>query len=62
MVTSSPSDPRRWNAGPVDVNTLAAPAGLRRTRKAGDRIGDVVLYGLTALASLIGVLFVAAIV
>jgi phosphate transport system permease protein len=46
----------------VDVNTLAAPAGLRRTRKAGDRIGDVVLYGLTALASLIGVLIVAAIV
>lgn len=46
----------------MDAPSLLAPVSLRRTRKAGDRVGDVVLYGLTAFASLIGVLIVAAIV
>ncbi len=39
-----------------------APTGLRRTRRIGDRIGDGVLYGLTALAALLGLAVVAAIV
>ena len=39
------------------------PAGsLPRTRGAGDRIGDGLLYGLTALAAILGVLLVLAIV
>jgi len=41
--------------------SLAAPA-LPRTRRVGDRIGDGLLYGLTALAALAGVLVVFAIV
>jgi phosphate transport system permease protein len=40
----------------------AASLALPRTRRAGDRIGDGVLYGLTALAALLGVLVVFAIV
>jgi phosphate transport system permease protein len=39
-----------------------APVGLRRTRRRGDRFGDGILYGLTALASIVGLLVVAAIV
>jgi phosphate transport system permease protein len=39
-----------------------APVGLHRTRRRGDRVGDGVLYGLTALASIVGLLVVAAIV
>lgn len=42
-------------------SVLPAP-GLRRTRRLGDRVGDRVLYGLTAGASLLGVLVIAAIV
>jgi phosphate transport system permease protein len=34
---------------------------MRRTRRLGDRVGDRVLYGLTAGASLLGVLVIAAI-
>ena len=44
------------------MEAATAPSGLARTRRAGDRVGDVLLYGLTGAASLIGVLIVAAIV
>jgi phosphate transport system permease protein len=44
------------------VEAATAPSGLARTRRAGDRLGDRVLYGLTGAASMIGVLIVAAIV
>jgi phosphate transport system permease protein len=40
----------------------ATAATLARTRKRGDRFGDAILYGLTAAASLVGVLIVGAIV
>jgi phosphate transport system permease protein len=44
------------------VEAASIPAGsLPRTRRAGDRIGDGLLYGLTALASILGVLIVFAI-
>src|SRR5882672_896452 len=46
----------------MEAASVPTPAGLRRTRKRGDRIGDVLLYGLTAFASLVGLLIVAAIV
>jgi phosphate transport system permease protein len=46
----------------MEAASVPSPAGLRRTRKRGDRIGDVLLYGLTAFASLVGLLIVAAIV
>lgn len=45
----------------VEAASVTAPGGLRSTRGVGDRLGDRVLHGLTALASLIGVLIVAAI-
>src|SRR5258707_5592866 len=52
-----------WNAGAqMEAASVPSPAGLRRTRKRGDRIGDALLYGLTAFASLVGLLIVAAIV
>src|SRR5690242_13038585 len=45
------------------VEAASIPGGsLPRTRHAGDRIGDGLLYGLTALASILGLLVVAAIV
>jgi phosphate transport system permease protein len=44
------------------VEAASVPASLPRTRRPLDRIGDKLLYGLTALASLIGVLIVAAII
>lgn len=46
----------------MDASSLPAPAGLRRTRGVGDRAGDAVLFGLTALATALGLLVVAAIV
>ena len=46
----------------MEAASLATPARLPRTRRLGDRIGDAVLYGLTALAALLGVLVVFAIV
>src|SRR6476620_5741022 len=46
----------------MEAASVPSPAGLRRTRKRGDRIGDVLLYGLTAFASLVALLIVAAIV
>ena len=45
------------------VAAASVPAGsLPRTRHVGDRIGDGLLYGLTALASILGLLVVFAIV
>jgi phosphate transport system permease protein len=44
------------------VEAASVPASLPRTRRRTDRIGDTLLYGLTALASLIGLLIVAAII
>src|SRR5919205_3389302 len=45
------------------MEAASIPAGaLPRTRHVGDRIGDGLLYGLTALASILGVLVVLAIV
>ena len=42
----------------MEAASVPTPAGLRRTRHAGDRIGDGALYGLTAAASILGVLVV----
>ena len=42
--------------------TLENPPNLPRTRRAGDRVGDALLYGLTALAAILGVLVVFAII
>jgi phosphate transport system permease protein len=44
------------------VEAASIPAGLPRTRHVGDRVGDGLLYGLTALASILGLLTVLAIV
>jgi phosphate transport system permease protein len=45
------------------VEAASIPAGtLPRTRRTGDRVGDALLYGLTALAALLGVLIVFAII
>jgi phosphate transport system permease protein len=45
------------------VEAAAAPsAGLRRTRRRLDRVGDIGLYGLTAGASLLAVAIIAAII
>ena len=44
------------------MEAAAPPVGLRRTRRVADRIGDVALYGLTALAALLAMLVIAAIV
>src|SRR5665213_2405358 len=46
----------------MEANSLSTPAGLRRTRGAGDRAGDAALFGLTALAAAIALVVVAAIV
>jgi len=46
---------------PVEAATTAGHATLRRTRRFGDRIGDGVLYALTAAAALFSVALVAAI-
>jgi phosphate transport system permease protein len=42
------------------VEAAATPARLQRTRRFGDRIGDGLLYGLTAVAALFAVLVVVA--
>jgi len=45
------------------VEAASIPTGsLPRTRRLGDRIGDALLYGLTALAAILGVLVVFAII
>jgi phosphate transport system permease protein len=46
----------------MEAASVPTPAGLRRTRRFGDRVGDGLLYGLTAAASLIAVLIVLAII
>jgi phosphate transport system permease protein len=46
----------------VEAASVSAPAGLRRTRRLGDRLGDGLLYGLTAAAAILAVLVVFAIV
>jgi phosphate transport system permease protein len=46
----------------MDVTAATAAPALPRTRHFGDRIGDGLLYGLTAAASIVGVLTVAAII
>jgi phosphate transport system permease protein len=46
----------------VEAASITAPGRLRRTRGVADRLGDKVLYGITAAAALIGVLAVGAIV
>jgi phosphate transport system permease protein len=47
---------------PVSATTIEGPNPLARTRKGSDRIGDLALYGLTALAALIGLLIILAII
>lgn len=46
----------------MEAASISTPAGLPATRGAGDRIGDGLLYGLTFLASVLGVLVVFAII
>jgi phosphate transport system permease protein len=46
----------------VEAASISASGGLRRTRGTGDRIGDGLLYGLTALAALLGVAVIFAII
>jgi phosphate transport system permease protein len=46
----------------VEAASVSASRRLPRTRRRGDRIGDVALYGLTALAATVGLLIVAAII
>ena len=46
----------------MEAASVAAPEGLQRTRGRGDRIGDSVLYAVTACAALIGVAIVSAII
>jgi len=46
----------------VEAATVPGEPVLRNTRGAGDRVGDGLLYGLTALASVLGLVVVAAIV
>jgi phosphate transport system permease protein len=46
----------------VEAAPVSAPLRLPRTRRRSDRLGDVALYGLTALAAAIGLLIIAAII
>ena len=46
----------------MEAASVAAPEGLKRTRGRGDRIGDSVLYAVTACAAVIGVAIVFAII
>jgi phosphate transport system permease protein len=46
----------------MEASAATAAPGLPRTRRFGDRIGDGLLYGLTAAASIVGLLTVAAII
>jgi phosphate transport system permease protein len=46
----------------MEAASIPGEAQLPRTRHLGDRIGDGLLYGLTALASILGVLIVFAII
>jgi phosphate transport system permease protein len=49
-------------AAGMEAASLEHGAPLRRTRRRGDRVGDALLRGLTALAALLGVLVVFAII
>jgi phosphate transport system permease protein len=46
----------------VEAASVPRPDGLPSTRGAGDRVGDWVLHGLTAVASFVGLAIVAAII
>jgi phosphate transport system permease protein len=46
----------------MEATSVPTPAGLRRTRRRGDRVGDGVLHALTAVAAVIGVAIVFAII
>ncbi len=46
----------------MEAATVSAPGQLPRTRRRSDRLGDGALYGLTAIAALVGLLIIAAIV
>ena len=46
----------------MEAASVSAPKRLPRTRRNSDRVGDVALYGLTALAAAVGLLIVAAII
>ena len=46
----------------VEAASVPAPSGLPRTRGLGDRIGDALLYGLTAFAAILGIVVVFAII
>ncbi len=46
----------------MEAASIPSAAQLPRTRRVGDRIGDGLLYGLTALAAILGVLVVFAII
>jgi phosphate transport system permease protein len=46
----------------VEAASVSATSRLPRTRRRSDRVGDRVLYGLTALAAGVGLLIIAAIV
>src|SRR5580698_3049248 len=44
------------------LTPAVAPAGLRKTRRLGDRIGERGLFGLTALAALVALITIALII
>jgi phosphate transport system permease protein len=46
----------------VTATTVEGPNPLARTRKGSDRVGDLVLYGLTGLAALLGLIIILAII
>jgi phosphate transport system permease protein len=46
----------------VEAASVSASSRLPRTRRQTDRVGDVALYGLTALAAGVGLLIIAAII
>ena len=62
MVNVLRAGPTAGKLRAMEAASVAAPDGLRRTRGRGDRIGDTVLYGITACAAVIGVAVVFAIV
>jgi phosphate transport system permease protein len=47
---------------PVEAASIPSPAELPRTRRLGDRIGDGLLYGLTAAAAILSIVVVFAII
>jgi len=51
-----------WKAAAVEAATAAPQSVLRRTRRLGDRVGDVGLYGLAAGAAVLVMAIIAGIV